>query len=239
VQQLAKITAFFTVPTMGVPPNMALRAIPRVEEMMEYMIQYDSPRFPGRVNKFLAVRGQEIYRYHCATCHGDYDDSLDQPRLSRFPNRLSPQSEMGTDAARWRAIDEPLIQAIRATGFAEYVAPRNTGGYVAPRLTALWATAPYLHNGSVPTLNHLLNPNQRPKKFYVGGHKLDFDQFGIAGALDGNGTWNYPNQYVPWSIPTLYNTEKPGHANDGHEKEFAPVADAESQRALLEYLKLL
>lgn len=238
-QQLAKIITFFTVPTMGVPPATALGTTPRVEEILTFLENYESPRFPGPVNMELAVQGSEIYKQHCAVCHGDYNDSIDRPRLVRFPNRLSSQLEMNTDDKRWRAIDAPLIAAIGKTGFSDDIAAQTTGGYVAPRLTALWATAPYLHNGSVPTLWHLMNPGLRPEKFYVGGHKLDFEKLGIAGVMDNSGIWGYPADYSPWSMPMLYDTREPGHDNGGHEKEFTAVADADAQRALLEYLKLL
>src|SRR6185436_10088429 len=41
-------------------------------------------------------------------------------------------------------------------------------GYAATPLTGVWANFPYLHNGSVPTLHHLLGPvSERPKIFQV------------------------------------------------------------------------
>lgn len=239
LQHMADITTFFTVPTMGVPPDTAFTTVARVKEILQFVAQYDSPRFPGSVDKDLALRGRDLYRQHCAACHGEYSQDLERPRLLSFPNHFSPQADMDTDPARWQAIDAPLVEAIRSTQFGNYIVAGTTGGYVAPRLSALWATAPYLHNGSVPTLWHLMNTSQRPKKFYVGGHKLDFAKLGVAGELDVTGTWRYTTDYVPWSTPALYDTQATGQSNGGHAKEFLPIADDGAQKSLLEYLKLL
>jgi len=109
---------------------------------------------------------------------------------------------------------------------------------VAPPLSGIWATAPYLHNGSVPTLWHLMHPDQRPSRFYVGGHALAFARVGIAGDVDDDGTMHYPRDYRPWSTPSLYDTSEPGRSNRGHETMFAGLSEAD-KRALLEYLKRL
>ncbi len=51
---------------------------------------------------------------------------------------------------------------------------RTTRSYVARRLDGIWATAPYLHNGSVPTLHDLLLPaNERPASFAIGHRNFD------------------------------------------------------------------
>ena len=109
---------------------------------------------------------------------------------------------------------------------------------MAPILSGLWATAPYLHNGSVPTLWHLMTPESRPARFQVGGHALDFGLMGIAGAADAEGTYRYPAGSAPWSVPEVYDTRQPGMGNGGHEESFSDLAEAE-KRALIEYLKTL
>ena len=53
-------------------------------------------------------------------------------------------------------------------------------GYKARPLNGVWATAPFLHNGSVPTLWDLLQPvEKRPKQFYKGYNVYDFDNLGF------------------------------------------------------------
>ncbi|PMZ49168.1 hypothetical protein C1Y04_30550, partial [Pseudomonas sp. FW306-2-11AC] len=51
--------------------------------------------------------------------------------------------------------------------------------YRARPLNGIWAMAPYLHNGSVPSLNDLLlPPNLRPKTFYIGNWEFNPDIVG-------------------------------------------------------------
>lgn len=148
------------------------------------------------------------------------------------------QSEIGTDQERWRAITPAMVRTIDRTPVGKKVNAASASGYVAPILNGLWASAPYLHNGSVPTLHHLFNPQERPTRFYVGGHKLDFTRVGIAGDVDDSGTYRYPTSYRPWSTAVLVDTNAPGLGNRGHEKEFNALSSSEKS-ALLEYLKLL
>jgi hypothetical protein len=101
---------------------------------------------------------------------------------------------------------------------------RATGQYLARPLTGVWATAPYLHNGSVPTLWHLLHPAQRPAKFIVGNREYDPAKLGYA--TDGNG----------WT----FDTSQPGNSNIGHAGDTYGAKLTEDQKdALLEYLKTI
>jgi hypothetical protein len=164
-----------------------------------------------------------------------YDDSLTHPRLVSFPNWIGPYD---TDPVRAAALDEATAQAVRTSAYGNRIQTHATGQYAAPLLTGLWQSAPYLHNGSVPTLWHLVHPEERPARFLVGGHRLDYARMGIDGRLDANGAYVYPEGYQPWSQPALIDTSARGFSNRGHASEFAGVSEAE-KAALLEYLKLL
>lgn len=239
LDSLAAIVTFFTVPTMGMHPDHAVRAIPRVRQVMQWLTDdYAPPPFPGAVDEERARAGQALFGARCAQCHGTYDEGARPRRLVSYPNALVPQERMGTDPARWQAMDSALLARLRGTAYARHVDARRTGGYVAPILSGVWATAPYLHNGSVPTLWHLMTPEARPVRFQVGGHSLDYGTMGIVGAPDGEGTYRYPAGYVPWSVPEVYDTRRPGMGNGGHEGPFSGLSDAE-KRALIEYLKTL
>jgi mono/diheme cytochrome c family protein len=239
LDSLAAVVVFFTVPTMGMPPGDAERAIPRVREVMGWLdAAYAPPPFPGPVDAALSARGEALFTARCAACHGTYAGATRPRRLVSFPNRLVPQGEMGTDPARWQAIDSTLVSRLGETAYRRHVAVRRTGGYVAPILSGVWATAPYLHNGSVPTLRHLLTPAERPVAFETGGHRLDFARVGIAGETAADGTYRYPAGYRPWSRPERLDTRAPGLSKRGHEREFAPLTEDE-RRALIEYLKEL
>jgi mono/diheme cytochrome c family protein len=234
---LASIVAFFTVPAFGTAPRRAEAAIASVEAILEFLTHYRPPSFPGVRDTALALRGRDLYSERCAACHGRYDAGVLRPRLQSFPNRHVPQALMGTDPTRWKAIDRALLDYIaRSRSWSAHVSAARTGGYVAPLLSGIWITAPYLHNGSVPTLWHLLDPISRPGRFYTGGHRLRFDLVGIDGRLDDTGVWRYPTGYMPWAGAVLYDTREPGRSNAGHTSEVAGLSDRE-RLALIEYLK--
>ena len=114
-------------------------------------------------------------------------------------------------------IDRPESASVAA------VAP-PTLKYKAAPLAGIWATAPYLHNGSVPNLYELLLPsNQRTTKFYVGSKEFDPKNVG------------YQTQQSAGA--TLLDTTLPGNSNAGHDTygDFTQ----EQRWELVEYLKSL
>jgi hypothetical protein len=99
-------------------------------------------------------------------------------------------------------------------------------------LTGIWATAPYLHNGSVPTLyDLLLPPDQRPKSFPVGTREFDPTNVGYVTS---------PSPENSFTFATEDAAGKPldGNSNLGHDYGNAGFAD-EQRRALVEYMKSL
>lgn len=95
--------------------------------------------------------------------------------------------------------------------------------YKARPLNGIWASSPYLHNGSVPTLyDLLLPPAQRPKKFAVG--RWEYDPKRVGYVSDGQ---------VPWVLDTSVT----GNSNRGH--EYGVTLTDEERWALVEYLKTL
>ena len=60
-------------------------------------------------------------------------------------------------------------------------AKSHHSGYIAKDLAGAWASAPYLHNGSVPTLWHLLSkPEHRPRTFVIGCREFDAEKVGYV-----------------------------------------------------------
>jgi len=233
----AGVIAFFAVSTMGVRPERVGEIIPRVRDILDFLRDYRPPPFPGPVDMEQAARGEALFAARCSGCHGEYSP-LPDPRLVSYPNRVIPAAEIGTDPVRWLSATPELAAVIQSSPAEAWLAVGPTAGYVPPPLTGVWATAPYLHNGSVPTVWHLMFPESRPARFLTGGHALDFSRLGIAGELDDEGTYRYPAGYRPWSTPSLYDTALPGQNNRGHEAPFRTLGDSE-KRALIEYLKLL
>jgi hypothetical protein len=111
---------------------------------------------------------------------------------------------------------------------------KTTGGPVYPArpLEGVWATAPYLHNGSVPTLYHLLFPEERPAKFLVG--QKDYDPVKVGFEID-------PAKITPQPGLDLFefDTALPGNANTGHSgQEYGTDLSREDRLAIIEYLKV-
>jgi hypothetical protein len=101
-------------------------------------------------------------------------------------------------------------------------------------LNGIWATPPYLHNGSVPNLYALLSPvAERPKKFYLGNR--EYDPVNVGYRID-----KFPGGFE-------FDTTIRGNSNAGHEFTSSPnkvgvIGDPLSptqRRALIEYLKTL
>lgn len=94
--------------------------------------------------------------------------------------------------------------------------------YKAGPLAGVWATAPYLHNGSVPTLHDLLlPPDRRPKTFTLG--RQEYDPARVGYVTEGGGF--------------LFDTAAPGQSNAGH--TWGTQLNEEDRQALLEYLRSL
>jgi len=96
--------------------------------------------------------------------------------------------------------------------------------YKARPLNGIAFTAPYLHNGSVPTLYDLLLPaDQRPKTFYVGSYKFDTAKVG------------YSTERETQSV--LLDTAAKGNGNSGH--VYGTNLSESDRLALVEYMKTL
>jgi hypothetical protein len=124
----------------------------------------------------------------CAGCHGAYsayyvndERYLDSPRLEGIAAYVVPLDVIGTDARRLEGNSPAVVEASRSSWFAYNDGPYNDLGaplcgnwadpelradrplgYLAPPLYGVWATAPYFHNGSVPTIAQVLDPAARP-----------------------------------------------------------------------------
>lgn len=98
--------------------------------------------------------------------------------------------------------------------------------YKARPLDGIWATAPYLHNGSVPTLYHLLTPKERPETFWVGTTDYELENVGYYWK-EARGKRNFK-----------FDTRLEGNSNRGHEYGSKGLEPHEKME-LIEYLKTL
>jgi len=101
-------------------------------------------------------------------------------------------------------------------------------GYVAPPLDGVWATAPYLHNGSVPNLETLLDSTKRPTYWKRSFKADDYDLEKVG--------WRFQEEKAGGD-KTIYDTTLLGHSARGH--TFGDTLEPEERTAVIEYLKTL
>lgn len=107
--------------------------------------------------------------------------------------------------------------------------------YKAGPLAGVWATGPFLHNGSVPTVYDLLSPEEeRPARFYVGSKRLDAEKLGFVSSPDA-----FPEKARAGLF--LFDTSLPGNSNRGHAFPDPAVTklSPDDRFAIVEYLKIL
>ncbi len=112
-------------------------------------------------------------------------------------------------------------------------------GYQAPPLDGIWATAPYLHNGSVPTLAALLKSSTRPSR-YRRHPTTDFEHYDrvhVGWKFEPIDTAPSPPPTSPAEARTIYDTSRFGLGNGGH--TFGDKLGDDDRMDLIEYLKTL
>jgi hypothetical protein len=148
-----------------------------------------------------------------------------------------PIDEVGTDTVRFEAIPPLWRELYNTTWFSEYgekPVHARPEGYVAPPLDGIWASAPYLHNGSVPTLWHLFHPIRRPKVWRRTEDGYDQQKVGLEIA----DFEELPSDArTPAQRRRYFDTRTLGKSAKGH--EFPDELNEEQKRAVLEYLKTL
>ncbi len=206
---------------------------PTFGDIQTYLKSLKPPKNPFPIDQARADRGRTVFGASCAKCHGTYGPG------GEYPSRIVELDVIGTDPARARGISPRLIAHYNATWFGEnHPAEPEMVGYQAPPLDGLWATAPYLHNGSVPTLAALLKSSTRPARFRR-PPSTDFEHYDQA-----NVGWKFEPLSTP-PDPTLpafearhvYDTTRFGLGNGGH--TFGDRLSDEERADLIEYLKTL
>ncbi len=203
--------------------SLNIKGLERVEKFISERLP---PAYPFAIDRELAERGKQIYaQQQCGTCHA--------PEGKRT-GTVIPVGEpgLGTDRHRLDMWTQEAADKYNhfATGYSwAFHALRKVvpEGYQAVLLDGLWLRAPYLHNGSVPTLAALLmSPDARPKKFFRGYDVYDQANVGfVAGGSEAE------------RVGVEYDTSLPGNGNQGH--TFGTDLPEDQKRALIEYLKSL
>jgi mono/diheme cytochrome c family protein len=198
-----------------------------INDVLAYIYSLEPPKYPRPINQALAKQGGVIFVQNCSKCHGHYGDGGD------YPNLLIPESTVGTDSFLYKSnYQSPqFIDWFNKSWFAMGDHPARLepfSGYIAPPLDGIWITAPYLHNGSVPTLEALLNSKTRPAYWSrdFNNPQYDYEQVG----------WKYTREAAPRGT-SVYNTTLDGYGNYGH--TFGDKLSDKERKAVIEYLKTL
>jgi hypothetical protein len=204
-------------PLIGRHGDLKFLLIQRQTDLSE---RIRTPRYPFPIDDGAAQRGATHYQVRCASCH-------DGPETDE---RLHVPSEIGTEPLR-----AALFTQTQADHFNKFLADLETPGYQPPQqpglrstqkywaatLAGVWARSPYLHNGSVRTMQQLLTPpSARAKTFRRGSRLYDSAQMGYT----DEGTY-------------LFDTASPGNSNAGH--DYGTDLSPARKRELIEYLKTL
>jgi mono/diheme cytochrome c family protein len=191
----------------------------------------EPPKYPFPVDAPLAKRGEALFKQNCAECHGTYGPE------GNWPAKVIPIDEIGTDRARFDSLTPTMRTWHQQSWFGEYgkkPVVADPVGYVAQPLDGIWATAPYLHNGSVPTLWDLFHPDDRPTVWRRNEDGYDQTKVGIEVKAF---------QEVPDSAKRssqrreYFDSRLFGKGNAGH--TFPNVLNEDEKKAVIEYLKTL
>jgi Cytochrome c len=197
------------------------------KDVWAYIKKLQPPRYPYAIDQNLADRGKQVFLQTCSSCHGEYDGD------GYYPNKLIPGDMIGTDSLMWKYF-------IKYPGYTEWFnkswfaasAPgsftKPQPGYVPPPLDGVWITGPYLHNGSVPTIEAVLNSKIRPRYWKRNFNKQEYDYKKLG--------LKYKTVRKPADKKT-YNTDIPGYGNYGH--YYGDGLTAAERKAVIEYLKTL
>jgi len=202
----------------------------KFEDVLAYIYSIEAPEYPFEIDDALANQGKVLFDDKCSKCHGTYGDN------ESYPNLLIPLETVNTDAALsdHYTNDSPIKNYFEDWANTGWFGSNDglkvvaEGGYIAPPLDGIWATAPYFHNGSVPTLENVLNSTSRPTYWSRTFDNTDYDKEKIG--------WNYTSENFKVDNNT-YDTTLFAHGKSGH--IFGDGLSTDERKAVIEYLKTL
>jgi Cytochrome c len=196
---------------------------PSMNRIAEWILDLPSPKFPkSKIDNSKLARGKQVFDAHCASCH-----AMDGSQVGQVVPITSPK--LGTDPHRLNSFAPEMVDRMNTwgTGYSwRFTHFSKTNGYSNSPLDGIWLRGPYLHNGSVPTLNDLLKlPAERPVVFRRGNDVYDWENVGFDSKTVSEG----PRVYFE------FDTRLPGNGNGGH--TYGTELPPADKVALIEYLK--
>jgi mono/diheme cytochrome c family protein len=198
-----------------------------------FISSIEAPTYPRAVNAENAALGQALFNTTCASCHGTYGED------ETYPNVLVNVSYLGTDPLLSESAFNAKLDFFdwyNESFYGELAHAVPTAGYIAPPLDGVWATAPYLHNGSVPTLLGVISPDLRPTFWSrdYSDYIIDEDAGGLIYIPEALGHQDILSAARRGQV---YDTTLKGYSNAGH--NFGAHLSDEEARQIVEYLKTL
>ena len=196
-------------------------------DVLSFIYSINAPKYPKPVDEKLAANGRKVFAATCSSCHGTYGEG------GKYPNLLIPENIIQTDSSLYTSnYSSPQFVAwFNKSWFTSGDHPARLvpyRGYIAPPLDGVWATAPYLHNGSVPNLETMLNSKIRPAYWQRSFSNPSYN-YQIPG-------WNFEVKNGAGNNE-VYNTTLKGYSNSGH--YFGDKLNSKERTAVIEYLKTL
>ena len=205
-----------------------------VNQTTAYTENLPSNPYPFDIDTASQARGRHLYEQNCASCHTPNNNAIFSPSaVGTDANRAviwTPYSMAGLTAAlRIGCTDAVTCNHADGSPLSNAEIITSTGGYMALPLDGIWARAPYLHNGSVPSIYALLT-GDRPAQFQRGNIAYDQARMGFVETAS------------PFSA--VYDTTRSGNSNVGHDTpEFNGYVDWKNSprelEDLISYLKTL
>jgi mono/diheme cytochrome c family protein len=206
---------------LGAAPHDKADFLAQIQWLLDYLGAKQPPKYPFAIDAPKAAQGKTLFAANCASCHAS----------DKTGTRL-PLSAVDTDRGRLDSWNKDA--AIAANRIARGMGIERKGlveetleGYNAVFLDGLWLRAPYLHNGSVPSLRELLEPASARTAVFYRGYDL-YDPTHVGFVSQGPEAER---------VGTRLDTRTRGGSNRGH--EFGTALQLAEKDALLEYLKTL
>lgn len=213
-------------------------------DIQAFILTVEAPVYTRSVDVALAETGKGLYVRDCAACHGAYatDAEVVAGMEDTYPNLLIPLDVIGTDpvVAEAGVVHSPeLVDWYNDSFYGQItkMVPNDPfPGYMPPPLDGIWATAPFLHNGSVPTVELVLNSSARPAIWRrVSQDSTVFDEDAMGWPYIELAGRQTDAELVEQKF--IYDTGYWSQSNSGH--TFGDHLSGDERRALIEYLKTL
>jgi mono/diheme cytochrome c family protein len=193
-------------------------------DIYAYLLTLEAPKYPFAIDTALAEQGRVVFESSCQSCHGSYGTTESYPNLWVDVDYVGTDGVLALGASQFA---DRFLAWFAESFYGEVSRLEPQEGYVAPPLDGIWATAPYFHNGSVPTIEAVLDSSKRPKFWTRSFSSTDIDQDALG--------WIYTSLDTP--AGPAYDTTAFGYANTGH--TFGDALTPDERRAVIEYLKTL